>query len=273
MSFESIVHQVESLPPIPESVQKIQELFSRGSVSVKELVAIIEEDPILTSEILSRANAPIYSFSRQIASVTQAVTLFGAVTMRGLVLSFAAMNDVEFTMEPYNIGNSQFQTISSLQSALMFQWYMGVDIDKARTLIPVAFLMNMGKVVIAREIAQSDYEADFKAAIAQSSDVRDVERLYTDMTASRVNALLFDKWHFEEVFIRTMEHMDDDEEIPAEYKELVQALRVVETAVNINAQLSDESIKAAADLAQSYGLDPERFEHAAIRLKKKHFEG
>ncbi len=273
MSFESIVHQVESLPPIPESIKKMQELFAKGDVSVKELVAIIEEDPILTSEILAKANAPLYSFSRQIASVTQAVTLFGATMIRGLLLSFASMNNVEFTMEPYGITNAQFKELSAMQSALMFQWYMGVDIDKARTLIPIAFLMNMGKVVIAKEIAQSDYYEDFQNAIAQSNDVKEVEKLYTDMTTAQINALLFDKWHFEEVFIKTMQYADIPSDAPDAYRDFVQALNVVETAVNFKSMLTEESIEQAAALVDGYGMDPERFLHAAQRLQKKQLEG
>lgn len=272
MSFESIVDQVESLPPMPESILKIQELFARGTMDINVLVKMIEEDPILTSEILAKANAPIYSFSRQIVSVSQAVTLFGAVMIRGLLLAFAASENIEFTMEPYGISNAQFKELSSLQSALMFQWYMGVDIDKARTLIPIAFLMNMGKVVIAREIAGSDYADEFRKAIAHSDNVKEVESLFTGMTSAKINALLFEKWHFEEIFIKTMEHVDDIGNVPPEYLAFVQALRVVERAINIRAFLTDESIEAAGELVAGYGMDKERFVHAAKRVQRKYCE-
>ena len=75
-SFASLVKHIEELPPLPESVQHIQALYAQGNPDTKELVSLIESDPILTADILAKVNAPCYVFS-----IMQAVTLMGAATI------------------------------------------------------------------------------------------------------------------------------------------------------------------------------------------------
>ena len=125
MGFESIVNRVQTLPPLPESVQKIQALYAGGEPDVKSLIKIVESDPVMTADLLARMNAPLYSFSRRIVSVSQAVPLFGLNPLRGFVLSSAANESLPIDMSPYGISNEKFKQICELQSALMFQWYMG----------------------------------------------------------------------------------------------------------------------------------------------------
>lgn len=272
MGFDSIVGRVNSLPPLPQSVQKIQALYAQGEPDMRELVKIVESDPVLTADILAKVNAPIYSFSKNIVSVLQAATLFGQVPLRGFVLVSSASKAFEINMKPYGITNEQFQNVCNLQSALMFQWYMGVDIELAKVLVPIAFLMEMGKVVIAKEVGESEYEAMFADEIAQSANVAETEKFYADMSSAEVNALLFEHWHFNELFINAMRYLDDPINCPPEYRALVEALDVVRTCVNIKTSMSEQSIKAAEAKVSKYGMAAERFVHTAQRLKRRYEE-
>ena len=113
-----------------------------GDPEIDELVKIIESDPALTADILSKVNAPLYSFSRQIISILQAVTLFGSAKIRAMVLSATIQRNFNIDMSPYGISTADFARISAIQSELMFQWMMGIDVDRAKLLTPIAFLME-----------------------------------------------------------------------------------------------------------------------------------
>lgn len=266
MGFESIVKRIESLPPLPESIQKMQQLFAKGDVDINALVKVIESDPILTANVLAAANSPLYSFSKQIVSVSQAVTLFGATTIRGLVLQTAMKQSFILNLEPYGLSEQQFSEVSSLQSTLMFQWYMGIDISKAQLLTPLAFLLEMGKVVIANEIAQSEYATLFKEELLESGAVDALEEFYAEVSTLEVNAMLFEHWHFDEQFVAIMRAFKKHD---AHYSEYIQALKVVQMAVNVREQLTPNSIENAKALASSYGYDSARFEKIVNRLLEK----
>lgn len=269
MSFASIIKRINSLPPLPQSVIKLERLFASGEPDIKELVEIIEEDPVLTADILAKVNAPIYSFSKRVVSVMQAVTLFGSAKLRGLVLKASFERNFEVDLSPYGISNQKFADISAMQSALMFQWYMGIDVARSKFMVPIAFLMETGKVVLAKEIVESSYAQQFYEILSQSESIEAAEEMFADITSAEINALLFEHWSFDELFIVLMEHLDSDEPIPAEYRDLVETLRVIRTAVNVKEQLSDESIVKAAMIVKNMGLDPVKFVNAAKRIRKK----
>ena len=266
MGFESIVKRIESLPPLPESIQKMQALFAKGDIDITALVKIIESDPILTANLLAEANSPLYSFSKQIVSVSQAVTLFGATTIRGLLLQTAMKQSFKLNLEPYGLREQQFSEVSSLQSTLMFQWYMGIDMQKAQILTPLAFLLEMGKVVIANEIANSEYATLFRDELLESGAVDALERFYAEVSTAEVDAMLFEHWHFDEQFVAIMR---DFEKSDTPYSEHVHALKVVQMAVNVVEQFTPSSIENAKTLASSYGYDSARFEKIVNRLLEK----
>jgi len=269
MSFESLVKYIDELPPLPESVEKIQALYSYGEPDIKELVHLIESDPILTADILARVNAPLYCFSKHIVSVMQAITLFGTGAIRGFVLTSAINRNYEIDMQAYDISNKNFGRVCSLQSSLMFQWYMSVDIEHVKFLAPIAFLMELGKVIIAKEVKESDYIELFIDELKNSDSINETEKMFTDKTSAQIGALLFEHWYFDESFILTMQYLDEVESAPPQIQVFINALNVVRRAVNIEEQLSDSSIEAATQMVKELGLNEERFRSTAMRLKEK----
>ncbi len=268
MGFDSIVKHIESLPPLPESVRKIERLYAQGDPDMRALVKIVEEDPVLTADILARVNSPLYSFSKNMISVMQAATLFGTALLRGFILSSYASNTFKIDMNPYGVSNETFQEVSILQSAIMFQWYMGVDVERAKRLIPISFLMEMGKVIIAKEVAESSYVKEFLEMLDENGTT-ETERIFTDMTSAEVAALLFEHWSFNEIYINSMRYLDDPIKAPEEYVLFVEALDVVRTCVNVKEIMSEKSFKEAKQKVMQYGLPLDRFIHTVERLQRK----
>lgn len=266
-SFEGIVKQIKELPPLPESVKKIQSLFNAGDPSLKELIKLIEQDPILTSDILGKINSPMYGFSKQIISVSQAVTLLGTATVRGFVLSYAMNQTLKLDMEPYGISNETFNTLCKMQSALMFQWYTTVSMERMKILAPLAFIVEIGKVIVASEVVKINKVTQFKEKIKSPLDIAKIETWFFNATSSEVTSLLFKEWYFDDTFIDLMKYMDDPKQAPVDLLPCVQALNVVQKAINVRAILTDASIEEALKEVKRLGLDGERFLKTAKRLQ------
>ena len=263
---------MESLPPLPESVIKIETLFAKGDPNIDDVVRIIESDPVLTTDILSKVNAPYYGFSKNIVSILQAVTLFGSTQIRSIVLSSALQRDFDIDLSPYNVSTSEFSKISAMQSELMFQWYMGIDIALARTITPLAFLMEIGKVLIAKEVIQNDKVEEFIDDLDKYDDVSYVENIYTMMSSAQINALIFKHLNLNDTFTDSMKYLDFEHEIPENMKEIVEALRIVRTVVNIKEQFTDNSIDNALTLLKKSPYNLDGFNRAVKRVKIKYFD-
>ncbi len=67
MNFDSIIAQVNSLPPLSDAAVFVQRLYAEGAenVDIIKLVKIIESDALLAVNILKMINAPFYGFSKK----------------------------------------------------------------------------------------------------------------------------------------------------------------------------------------------------------------
>ena len=67
MTFKNIITEVESLPPLSNTPFLIQQIYSTGTqnIDIIKLVKVIENDAVLTANVLKMINAPIYGFSKK----------------------------------------------------------------------------------------------------------------------------------------------------------------------------------------------------------------
>jgi len=275
MAYIPLIARVNSLPPLPESVLKIETLYASGNPDIDDIVKIIEADPVLTADILVKVNAPLYGFSKTIIDILQAVTLFGSTQIRAIVLSSSMNRSFDINLSPYNISTADFSKICMIQSELAFQWYMGIDIELARELIPIAFLMETGKILIAKDMIDEGKTEKFSEDIFKFKDISYVENIYTNMTTAQINAIVFEHLNLNETFYNTMKYLDIEKEIPKEMEgieAIIIALRVVRAAVNIQEQLTENSLLNATALLEQHSLNTSSFSRAVKRIKRKYYE-
>ncbi len=272
MSYIPLIAKVDSLPPLPESVLKIEKLFLENDPDIDELVKIIEIDPSLTADILSKVNAPFYGFSKSIISVLQAVTLFGSTQVRSMALASSIQRSFDIDLSPYDISTADFSKISSMQSELMFQWYMGIDIDIARAITPIAFLMEIGKVLIAKDILQDNKKDEFLNDLEIYEDISYVENIYTMMSTAQINALIFKHLNLNDNFSECMKYLDNEKEIPKHMLDMVKALQIVRAAVNIQDQLNETSLNNATKLLKEHSYPLAGFNRAVKRIQHKYLD-
>jgi len=276
MTFADIVKRIESLPPLSDVTIRIQRLYSNGpeNVNVTQLIRLIESDVTLTANVLQFVNAPKYGFSRKISSISQAVTLLGTQIIYGLVVDYAMHEKLSSDISAYGITNIQFNDMCHLQSSLVMQWYSIVDVRDAQFLAPLALIMEIGKLVIAKEVAESVYTIKFRRGLARAKDIAQYEYDMFETTSYYVSALLFEHWRLEETFVEILKHLDFEfeTEIPQKIEAYRDILDVVRTAINVKGILTHESIGEAARIVKEIGLSDETFRHVALRMKKAYEE-
>lgn len=194
------------MPAFPKSVQRILELTRDINCSPKELVMVIETDPVLTMKLLRILNSAYYNFSKQITSVNQSVVYLGLNTVKNLALSFAAMG----SLPQQNAAgfDAQRYLIHSLATAslarTLCQKYGKDDTDPADCYI-AGLLHDFGKVVFAQFMP-----AEFKAALASSRTqaislhLAEQQIIGTDHTV--VGGMLVEKWQFPKSLTDNIRH-------------------------------------------------------------------
>jgi HD-like signal output (HDOD) protein len=260
---EDILKKIKQLPPLPESVMQIEAVYQNPDATFNDMVKILEQDPLLTADILKAANSPLYGFSREINAISQAVGLFGMGTVRGFALASIVKKSFALDLSPYGISNEMFSELSKKQHGLTTAWCLRKENKLMSVLSPAAFLVEIGKVLIAQQIISDGKTEEFQAILEELDDVDSAEKELTGTDTPEVSATIFRHWKFEENLIDVIQNCQNPENASNEDNQrAAKILHVVRVAVPINGKITDESIAKAKELIQSYGLDMQSFETA-----------
>jgi putative nucleotidyltransferase with HDIG domain len=197
---------VEKMPAFPKSVQRILELSRDINCEPKELVMVIEKDPVMTMKLLRILNSAYYSFPNQITSVNQSVVYLGLNTIKNMAMSFAAMgvlpqqNAAGFDVQRYLMHSL---TTASLARMLCQKFGKG-SVDPTDCYI-AGLLHDFGKVVFAQFMP-----TEFKNALAlsgeQATSLHAAEQKIIGADHSLVGAMLVEKWQFPKSLTDTIRH-------------------------------------------------------------------
>ncbi len=259
---ESIIERIESLPPLPKTLQEFEEAYRDENVTIKQIAKILEQDPMIVANVLKRVNSSFYSFPKRIDSLQHAISILGLSGVRAIVLENSLKKVLNPNMEPYGINAEQFAHISQLQSFLMEKWYKKVDPHKVSFLSLAAFLQESGKILIADEVLRENWVEQFRQELEMNDDVAEVERFFVGMSAGEVTAKIFEHWHMEQILCKVIEYSDRYEKAPEEIKESSLALHIVKRAVPVNKPLAPISQYIAKTIAAKEGLDVKKLEEA-----------
>jgi putative nucleotidyltransferase with HDIG domain len=187
---------VEKMPAFPKSVQRILELSRDINCSPKDLVSVIEKDPVMTMKLLRVLNSAYYSFPKHITSVNQSVVYLGLNTIKNMALSFAALgvlpknNAAGFDVQEYLMHSL---TTAGL-ARLVCHKFKVADADPTDCYL-TGLLHDFGKVVFAQFMAE-EFKQALNLSIGQSISLREAEHQIIGTDHSVVGAMLVEKWQF-----------------------------------------------------------------------------
>ena len=260
-----MINEIKSLPPMPDSVVKIQALCMQNDTDIDELSKVIEGDPMLSANILKSVNSPLYGMSKEISSMPQAIMLFGISMIRGFAAANAIKKTVQVDLTPYGKSIEELSEVSSLQSSLAREWYRNVDKTMLPLLQSCAFLMELGKLAASlRVIASGEFER-FSQEVLNGKPLIEIERCYLGLSSYEIAAMMFEHWNFEPALVAALREISN----PSTTNPYAQVLNVISKAITLRDGLSEEGIKEAYESIESFGLNASAFEEALLTIKSR----
>ncbi len=265
---EDILKKIKSLPPMPEAVQKIQVICNSPDSSISDLIDVVEKDPSLTANLLKAANSPLYGFSREITTVSQAVSLFGMATVKGFAIASAVKSSFKMDLAPYGINAANFIRISELHNSFIVRWFNKVDRSMLNILAPTSFLLEIGMVVIADHVKRIGKEAEFLNDIKESEDTHEVEINHTGTSRAQVAAYIFEHWNFENLMVESMKALENIDKVEDEAKKYAYPLLATKALIGFYEQFTEERVEKAKAIVAKAKLDEKLF-LATVELLNK----
>lgn len=195
---------VEKMPAFPKSVQRILELSRDINCSPKEMISVIEKDPVMTMKLLRVVNSACYGIPKQVTSVNQSMVYLGLNTIKNMALSFAAMG----AMPPHTAVGFDvhgYLTHSLTTAALartLCQKYRRDDTDPADCYI-AGLLHDFGKVVLGQFLPEES-RAALEYSIEHSVSLHIAEQAVIGTNHTVIGGMLVEKWQFPSLLIETI---------------------------------------------------------------------
>ena len=263
---EQILH-VSALPPMPDSIIKIQKISSDPLSSLKDLAAVIHDDPMLTADILKLANSPIYALKEHINTLQQAISMFGISNIVGFAMAYAIEQALSVDLLPYDITPEDFLKVAQTQNALAFHWLEGLDSNNANILLTSSFLMEMGSLLIADYIMKKNMVEQFRIALQSDANLDEIEFNICGFNHKTISASMFESWDFDERIVEAIRQSAIINQ-SLETSSISARLAVISTAVNLKEQFTEHSIASAVELADKIGLDGNHFKKIVTLVRK-----
>jgi HD-like signal output (HDOD) protein len=191
--LQGIVMTTRDLPAMPQVAAKVIELASDPDTSSIQLQQVISDDQAMTGRILKIANSAMYSCSRRIKTLNEAIVMLGFNSIRSLVVTSAARN-------LYNTRKSR----TGLKERLLWEHSIGGAIacrllaaERAPLLAEEAFLAGLmhdiGKLVLNLRVPEK-FDQIVQVVYNENQPFHTIETELLGFDHAQVGALLVNKW-------------------------------------------------------------------------------
>ncbi len=201
LAAHNLVDDAGPLLSLPELVLKVNDMVNRDDTSATDIAAVISQDPALATRILMVANSPMYASSRQIDTISRAVTILGTKQIRDLILSASAAK--VFKGIPNDVISVEDFWHHSLYCALLARAL--AEMSKrvnAETMFTAGLLHDIGHLVMFNRVPEQSAAAILLTIQGDADrDLFDAEREVLGFTHCDVGASLAERWHLPEVLM------------------------------------------------------------------------
>jgi len=191
--LQDIVMSTRDLPAMPQVASKVLELSADPNTSALQLQQVISDDQAMTGRILKIANSAMYSCSRKVKTLTEAIVMLGFNSIRSLVVTSAARN-------LYNTKSNR----SGLKERLLWEHSIGaafaarmLAMDSAPRYAEEAFLAGLmhdiGKLVLNLRVPE-DFDEIVQVVYNEGRPFHVTEMEILGYDHTQVGALLAHKW-------------------------------------------------------------------------------
>jgi HD-like signal output (HDOD) protein len=267
--LNTIVMTTRDLPAMPQVASKVLELSSDPNTSAAQLQQVISDDQAMTARILKIANSAMYSCSRKIKTLTEAIVMLGFNSIRSLVVTSAARN-------LYNMKSSP----SGLKERLMWEHSIGCGFacrllaeSKAPALTEEAFLAGLlhdiGKLVLTQRLP-AEFDEIVQTVYNENRPFAATEREVLGFDHAQVGALLVNKWKFSPGLESVILHHHNPEALSPDEPLLLFLDLGNKLCHKLGIGFLEEPDLDVADCAanQILGLAPDTFAAVADRLQE-----
>lgn len=210
LDWRKIVAWVGDLKPFPQVATQALILVEDPRVSTGKITKVLGQDTALAARVLKIANSAMFSFQREITTLSHAITIIGLKALKGIV--------VAATLRQYNKGKSPVERLvwenSTCTATAARVISSTLNKPYSDELFLAGLLHDLGKLVLMDKL--SDEYRDVLELVAAGSNFSAVETEKFGFAHPLVGALVAKKWNFSDETCQIILHHHDPLPLPFE---------------------------------------------------------
>ena len=193
-SLRQFTARMEYLPSLPALYQEIIRKLQMPDVGLDEITNIVSQDLGMTAELLKLVNSAFFGLPRVICSPSEAVAYLGLDTLKGLVLSAQAFNQLrseirtDFSVEQLWVHS--LRTAAAARAIAQAEHASSALVEECFT---AGLLHDTGKLVFAANCG-SEYDGVLRQAAAEKLPLAEVEQRVFCATHAELGGYLLSLW-------------------------------------------------------------------------------
>lgn len=192
---------IERLPKLPVGATRVVAALARRDVETKELVAIVQRDPVLAARVLQTANSAGFGRVCRIESISHAVALLGPSTLRRHALSWAFTGVFKRISIPAHWSATKFTMHSEAVALLTDALCDHLPTAAGDAAYIAGLIHDFGKFVICAEAPEA-IEVILSMRKETSLSITECEREVLDIDHAELSAMAAKNWRLSETICR-----------------------------------------------------------------------
>ncbi|MCB0331352.1 MAG: HDOD domain-containing protein [Bdellovibrionales bacterium] len=203
---DQLIRLVDKMPAFPQGAQQIIALSNNVNCAPRDLVKVIEHDPVLTLKVLKLVNSSYFGLAQEVTSVNHAVVYLGINTVKNVALSVAALgalpkeNSVGFDMPAFLWHSLVTGSVARLVSKLHRADEAGLS-----NAFVAGLIHDIGKIVFV-QFLPNEYTACMRGIEGEGEPPVYVEAKMIGADHAQVGAMLAEKWQLPAELAEAIRH-------------------------------------------------------------------
>ncbi|WP_233505846.1 HDOD domain-containing protein [Rhodoferax lacus] len=248
---QELLDAIDRMHAFPASVQSILRLTRDAGMAPRDLVDVIQRDPVITIKVLRVVNSAYYSLSKPMTSVDHAVVFLGFNTIKNLALSIAALG-----LAPAHL-HAAFDKKAYLQHSLAtaaIARRLGARFPQPESndFFIGGLLHDFGKIVLAQVIPEQFNKA-LEYGLWHGVSLHSALMEVTGIDQSEVGAMLLEHWQFPADLVDGIRHQYVRDASAPVLSVCIQAANQMCKRKGMDFAASDAALALSAPMEQALG--------------------
>ncbi len=184
---------IQELPTLPTIAMEVSALTHDPNSSMRDIVAVIQNDPAITGKILKIANSAFYGMRQRIDSVTRALVILGTNEINNLVTSIAVFDAFPISPQTKVFNRRIFWEHCILTGEIAKSISLKLNMNVIGEIFTAGLLHDIGKIILDQYFHEDFMEA-CKMSEKDGIHLYAAEKQIFQVTHSQIGGWLSEKW-------------------------------------------------------------------------------